>query len=305
MTVQNPALFINDTTADGEDLRRWIAAHSYSGGIVGYGDLKVTEKSGTPNMSVDVAGGRIFIPGSEATYQGTYFGENRGTTNLAIAASDPTNPRKDLIVAKVQDSAYSGGTDAWSLAVVTGIPAAVPAEPTAPANSITLAMVDVLAAASSITNARITDRRVYGGRSWSEPWGRVGQYTTQSLNQNPGTGSLADVTSASVTFTAVANRLYRATYQVANYDSGGAGLVRHVLTDASNNLLVSGRNRSAVANTEQACTLVSPTFTPSAGSYTVKARAQSITVTTNSFVYAAADTWLVLTVDDVGPASTG
>jgi predicted secreted protein len=47
----------------------------------------------------------------------------------------------------------------WSLAVVTGTPAASPSEPAAPANSIVLAMVSVAALATSITNANITDRR--------------------------------------------------------------------------------------------------------------------------------------------------
>jgi hypothetical protein len=159
MTVQNPAVFLQAGSHPAEDVRRFIAGAVPFPGVVLTNDLKVTEKSGTANMSVDVAGGRAFIAGSEATYQGTYFVENRGTENLVISAADATNPRIDLIVAKVQDAGYSGATNAWSLAVVAGTPAAVPAAPTAPANSLVLARVAVAALATSVVNANITDYR--------------------------------------------------------------------------------------------------------------------------------------------------
>lgn len=160
MTIQNPPVFIQAGSHPAEDVRRLF--HAQMGGrqgVVGSGDLAVTEKSGTPDMSVDVAGGQAFILGDEGTYQGLYFVENRGTTNLAIAAADPTNARKDLVVARVRDSAYSGATDAWELAVVTGTPAAVPAEPSVPDNALVLALVDVPASDTAITNSQITDRR--------------------------------------------------------------------------------------------------------------------------------------------------
>ena len=165
MTVQNPAIFIQSESHPAEDVRRMFSAllggaTTGANGICEAGDLAVSEKSGTPDMSVDVAEGACWIDGDEATYQGSYFCENRGVTNLSISAADATNPRKDLIVAKVQDSAYSGATDAWSLAVVTGTPAASPSEPAVPSNAIVLALVDVAALASSIVDGNITDRRV-------------------------------------------------------------------------------------------------------------------------------------------------
>jgi hypothetical protein len=110
-------------------------------------------------MSVNVAAGKAFIDGTENANQGAYLAVNDATVNLAISASSPTNPRKDLIVAKVQDAEWSGATNSWSLAVVTGTPAASPAEPAVPANAVVLALVDIAANATSITNANITDRR--------------------------------------------------------------------------------------------------------------------------------------------------
>jgi len=123
------------------------------------GELLVAE-SDTPAMTVQVAGGRCVIVGTEGTYQGSYFCENRGAaTGVVVTAADPTDPRIDLVVAKVEDSAYSGATDAWSIAVVAGTPASSPVSPTAPANSIPLASVAVAAAATTILDANITDTR--------------------------------------------------------------------------------------------------------------------------------------------------
>jgi len=159
MSVETPPVFIQSGGETAERARRALhALAGLRGGIVAAGDLAVTE-NGTPNMSVNVATGQVLIPGTEGTYQGVYEVENRGTLNVAIAAADPTNPRKDLIVAKLQDAAYSGGTNAASIVAVTGTPAGSPAEPAVPANAWVLAMVDVPALDTAITNSQITDRR--------------------------------------------------------------------------------------------------------------------------------------------------
>lgn len=123
-------------------------------GIVGAG-LAVTQ-NGTPNMSVNVAGGHAFVRGTEAATQGSYATYNDAVTNLVIAAADPTNPRRDLVVIRVRDAFYSGAATDAALVVVTGTPAASPADPTPPANSLVLARVAVAAAATSIVNANIT-----------------------------------------------------------------------------------------------------------------------------------------------------
>ena len=183
MTVQNPAIFLQAGSHPAEDVRRYFAGVSANAeGVLmvassATSSLEVTEKSGTPDMSVDVAEGSCLIAGTEGTYQGTYFCENRGTSNLAISAADATNERYDLIVAKVEDSDYSGATDAWSLAVVTGTPAASPADPSVPDNSITLARVSVPALDTSIEDAQITDLR-----PWARLWGETGLSEPSVIN---------------------------------------------------------------------------------------------------------------------------
>lgn len=159
MTVQNPALYLQGGTHTAEDFRNLITGTFQSPGVLTSTALQVTEKSGTPNMSVDVSGGSCVVEGDEATYQGFYLCHNRGTTNLTVSASDATNDRYDLVVAKVEDSDYSGATDAWSLSVVTGTPAASPQFPTVPSNALVLAIIDVQANATSVTDSDITDIR--------------------------------------------------------------------------------------------------------------------------------------------------
>jgi hypothetical protein len=128
----------------------------------GVGAQLAVAANGTPNMSVNVGSGTVFIPGSEAAGQGVYFCQNDATINLAIATAPGAGvSRIDLVVAKVIDSFYSGGSNAWSLAVITGTAAASPAAPAAPVNSIILARVSVGSQVTSIGSGAITDVRPY------------------------------------------------------------------------------------------------------------------------------------------------
>lgn len=124
------------------------------------GDLAVTQRGAGANMSVDIARGGAYVLGDDATDQGYYFVYNDATFNVVIAAADPTNPRIDLIIARVKDVAEGGAAgDTWTLEVVAGTPAGSPSAPALPASALKLAQVAVAAAAASITNANITDFR--------------------------------------------------------------------------------------------------------------------------------------------------
>lgn len=160
MTVLLPPVALqNVSTLNADDFRGLIEALVPTEGVIASGDLAVTA-NGTPNMTVNCAAGAAVIVGDDTpATQGSYFVKNDGVVNLAIAAADPTNPRKDLIILQVRDSFYSGANDDARLAVVTGTPGASPAEPTLPNNSLKLAVVTVAAAASSITSGVIVDSR--------------------------------------------------------------------------------------------------------------------------------------------------
>lgn len=157
MTVRVPA-FLQGASHPAEDTRLALMSEFSATGITGSNDLQVTA-NGTPNMSVNVASGAAVIAGSQSSTQGYYRVYSDATTNVAIAAADPTNPRIDLIVLQVQDAFYSGSSNNAQIVRVAGTPAASPVAPSAPANSYILAQIAVAANATSITSGNITDKR--------------------------------------------------------------------------------------------------------------------------------------------------
>ena len=181
--MASPTYAITANSLTAETFRQAPASHVAGTGVVGSGDLAVAQH-GTPNMSVDVAAGQVWVPGTlsstsgfptnvnaQTTYglpsafnqQSSYFQWYNATTNLAIAAADPTNPRIDLAVVSIQDAQYSGSNNQGILQIITGTPAASPSPPNAPASSVVLAQIAVAAGASSIVTGNITDKRPFMG----------------------------------------------------------------------------------------------------------------------------------------------
>jgi hypothetical protein len=175
MPVRSTPIFIQGNSHPAEETRLMLAGMlksttgSFAGGVasadnahgvVRATDLAVTQ-NGTPNMTVNVATGGCFIRGTLSANQGAYHLWNDATLNLNISAADITNPRRDLIVAQVRDSNYSGADRDARIIVVTGTPAASPVDPSLAAlpNALVLARVAVAAGASSIVTANITDLR--------------------------------------------------------------------------------------------------------------------------------------------------
>jgi len=150
-----------------------VGASDRAHGVVNVSDFAVTQRAAGANMSVDVAAGNAWIRGTQATAQGAYHVYNDGTVNLSVASSDATNPRIDLVIARVQDSFYSGATNSASVTVVTGTPAASPTDPTLPANALVLARVRVPATSTSVVTDRIADVRTRAA-SGSESYTRTG-----------------------------------------------------------------------------------------------------------------------------------
>lgn len=150
-------------------------------GVCGATHLAVSQ-SGTPGPSVDVAAGVAIITGTASALQGPYGFVNDAAVTLAIAPGDATNPRKDLVIAQTRDGTYDGtGIRQNRLTVVTGTPAASPADPSLAAfpGALVLARVDVPALDTSITNSQITDLRTFAGRQ--ETVAQIAAATTGSL----------------------------------------------------------------------------------------------------------------------------
>jgi hypothetical protein len=159
MTVTSPAVFLQNGSYGASPIRRALAS-IIRPGIISAGDLAVSQ-NGTPNMSVNIATGAAWVPGTELpASQGYYFFENiTAVLNKSVAASDPTNGRRDLVVARIKDQEFSGLLNTADIEVVTGTPAASPADPTVPANCWVLARLTVAAGVTTIVTGNITDLR--------------------------------------------------------------------------------------------------------------------------------------------------
>lgn len=209
MAAVNPPGFLENGGASytADILRRVTKLLRGSQGVATSTDMSVAQ-NGTPNMSVNVAAGQAAVDGTQdVVHQGTYVGLNDATANFSIAASDPTNPRIDIVVAQFEDSVYSGANNDFKIAVVTGSPAGSPVPPATPANAMVLAQVLVGATVTSIVNANITDQRTFvqsTGARGVLPGGYAEPSTTQG-----GITALTDLTNLAVTVTTPLNRRIR------------------------------------------------------------------------------------------------
>lgn len=124
--------------------------------------LAVLPRSQGTNMSVDIHGGRVVIPGPA----GDYFAMSDGIENREIGAP-PTGgtSRLDAVVARVidPDAMGEGDTLHWDIEVVPGTPAPDPIEPDTPGWSTLLALVRVHADTVAITPNDIIDARPMSG----------------------------------------------------------------------------------------------------------------------------------------------
>lgn len=155
------ALHLSEDGSTPDIDRRFMGSLTGDGSrVVGIDSFEVSQKSGTPNMSVDVAPGRGWVLGTDDDFQGSYYVESTAVVNVVIAAADSTNPRKDVIVARVRDSVHAGGAnDDWLVTVIEGTPASSPAVPTIDDSTLVLAIIDVEANETAIEDEHITDQR--------------------------------------------------------------------------------------------------------------------------------------------------
>jgi hypothetical protein len=172
ITTSIPAWLLGCTYdgSSGNDLRNsLITALLFNSGVAGGGStigvlpgviggigLAVTAGTG---MTVNVSPGSFAVPNSASAIAGGYTSTLASSGTLTVAASDPSNPRIDIVVAYVSDVGTSSSFGA--VKIITGTPAPSPVAPTPPLNSTTLAQVVVPASATSIVSGDITDSRTY------------------------------------------------------------------------------------------------------------------------------------------------
>lgn len=134
--------------------------------------------------------------------------------------------------------------------------------------------------------------------NWNLPWGQLGSVYRTSGSYTV-TTSIGDVTGMTVTFTAVANRLYKATWLVNVNKSTSTNYVELTFTDSANTLYAA---LDATISSNGYANLSGSTIMSglSAGSKTFKLRA--VTGSDTATIYGASFSPCVLLIEDVGPA---
>ncbi len=149
-----------------EQTRRAVFCEVAKGGVRSSADLQVTATGS--GLQLAIAAGTATVSGTIGSTQGTYYALNKATSNLTLATADPSNPRIDLVCVTIQDSQYSGATDAVILQALTGTPTSgatlsnLNGAPTLPASSLALAYVIVGHGVTNLTSgtADVSDQRV-------------------------------------------------------------------------------------------------------------------------------------------------
>lgn len=128
---------------------------------------------------------------------------------------------------------------------------------------------------------------------WNLPWGHIG--SVEPSNFSTASTSLVDVTSATVTFTALANRKYRVSIQSGAISSTAAADVAEMAIVDGSGTLVVARGLCATASSSGISVEWVKSYT--AGSQTLKAQARRAG---GSGTVTFAD--LLIVVEDIGPS---
>lgn len=126
------------------------------GGV--YPSLGAMGVSASSGLSVSVAAGYCCVPNATAGQGGYIFGTLTSAA-LTLAAADPSNPRIDLIVARVYD--YGTSASYCDVEVVTGTAGMPAVAPSVPSAAIPLASIQVPAGAVALASGSVTDLRSY------------------------------------------------------------------------------------------------------------------------------------------------
>lgn len=171
MTVLSPPTFIAGECYEARSFRHMLqaAANGSPGVVVGLG---VSSVSG---LNVTFDPGSCILAG-DTFPEGYYQVVVSASETVAISPADPTLPRIDLIVARVQTTEYGDASDVATVEVVTGTAAATPVAPTPGFDRwFELATVTVPAGAGSLTSTNVVPTRIRAG-SQAVPVGAITMY---------------------------------------------------------------------------------------------------------------------------------
>lgn len=157
MAIVNPPAFMQAGSYGPRLTRLAYGDLISSGGVADSASFLVTPGGG---MSVNVGGGSAYVVGDQSEFQGTYYVLSEEVVNLPVPSNtSPINSRTDMIYLRVQDSDFSGSSDAASIELAVGTPGNPPTLPLPPFNAIPIAMITVAPTADTILASAISDYR--------------------------------------------------------------------------------------------------------------------------------------------------
>jgi hypothetical protein len=123
-------------------------------------DMPVSQSAST----VTIGPGAVVVPGTENAAQYGYLVINDADVAFTIPSAPASQTRRDLIVMRVRDSAYSGVDADADLVLVQGTPASSnPQLPVAPANSVIIAQVSTAGTAVPVASGAFAYTCAPGG----------------------------------------------------------------------------------------------------------------------------------------------
>lgn len=182
MTVNNVPWFVSQEGVEHDSaVARSVAYLATQGksGIANPGDMKVSAMS-TPTGKVRVARGVAAIPSRYTGANGqSYVGVVDSQTEVTINPTSSTGGRNDLVVLRIQDTAFEGSQPAdvnnfsyCRLEVIQGVPASTNSVTdlglTYPA--IALGLIKIPASTSAITSSMISDLRNLANPRTQDVW---------------------------------------------------------------------------------------------------------------------------------------
>lgn len=293
-----------------DDRRFWSAG--LGEGYLSTGSYQVIQRAAGANMSVDVqmsSGEGCIVTGDSVTAQGRYFvPPTPSNGNVTIAAADATNPRNDLVVLEVKDDQHdAGGLNLARVRVITGTPNASAAltsalgangTPALPATCMPLAVVNVLAGATSIATARISDRRPVAA-----PYTLLGRHVLETAFATSATHTTPQDEGLTLSITYGAARFLKVTLQVMPWSSGGAQAIDFYILRAGGAVwrwqASSGATSTGAGDSRTFSAVIAGPISGATETFKVQINAAAANTAVQSFGQAGLPR--MLTVEDIGP----
>jgi hypothetical protein len=180
-------------------MRKLMFAHALQEGVVAPGDFKTTQRAAGANMSVDIAAGDAWVQTDIDSPDGLAHVFSDAIANVAVTASNATNPRIDRLVLRYNDTGASTGSggNLPTLEVLAGTATAGAQATNAasanyltgaagiPSDALLIADIVVRAASTSVLSTDVVDRRKWARGAYVRLATTAGNLTQSSATMAP------------------------------------------------------------------------------------------------------------------------